>query len=98
MRLLVGTAAIVTALTVGTFAQVKQASAEQATLRIESPDKASTTDISARHRRYHRHYGHRYYRTATLPYDGYRPYPPPPPCYHYCDRDMNLLPYFGRGW
>jgi hypothetical protein len=94
MRLLVGAAAIVTALAVGTFSQVKQASAEQATPRIERPNKATTTDISARHRGYH----HRRYARGTYPYDGYRPYPPPPPCYGYCPRDLNLLPYFGRGW
>jgi len=99
MRLLISAAVVATALAVGTFLQVKQASAEHATPRIERPNTATTTDVSARHRRHHyRHYGHRYYRTATLPYDGYRPYPPPAPCYGYCPRDLNLLPYFGRGW
>lgn len=96
MRLLIGAAAIVTALTVGTFFQVEQASAEQVSPRIELPLQANATDISARHRHYH--HRHRYYRTATLPYDGYRPYPRPAPCYGYCPRDLNLLPYFGRGW
>lgn len=95
MRLLVGTA-MVMALAVGTLSHVKQASAEQAAPRIEQSDKADATDVSARHRRYH--HGYRRYSHATLPYDGYRPYPPPPPCYGYCPRDLNLLPYFGRGW
>src|ERR1700755_1367859 len=99
MRLLIGAAAIATGLAVGTLFQMQQASAEQATPRIERPLEANATDISARHRYYHhRHYRHRYYRTATLPYDGYRPYPRPVPCYGYCPRDLDLLPYFGRGW
>jgi hypothetical protein len=97
MRLLIGAAGIVTALAVGTLLQMERASAEQAAPRIERPDEAAT-DISARHRYHHRHYRHaRYYRAATLPYDGYRPYPPPRPCYQYCASDWTL-PYFGRGW
>lgn len=96
MRLLIGAAVVSAALTAGTLFQVAQASAEQATPRIERQDEGATTDVSARHRRYH-HRRYAYYR-ATLPYDGYRPYPPPAPCYQYCDRDLNLLPYFGRGW
>lgn len=94
MRLWIGAAAMVTALAVGTLSHVKQASAEQATPRIERPNKATGTDLSARHRRYH-HYRH--YSHATLPYDGYRPYPPPPPCYRDCAWNWTL-PYFGRGW
>ncbi|WP_424630975.1 hypothetical protein [Bradyrhizobium sp. SYSU BS000235] len=100
MRLLIA-AMVVTTLCVGTLVQTEQASADQvsadqATARIERQDAGAATDVSARHRRYH-HRRYAYYR-ATLPYDGYRPYPPPPPCYQYCDRDLNLLPYFGRGW
>ncbi|MEH2514208.1 ribulose kinase [Nitrobacteraceae bacterium AZCC 1564] len=97
MRLLIGAAVMATALAAGTLFQGRQASAEQAPPRIERPNERAATDMSARHRHYH-HRRHRYYRTATLPYDGYRPYPPPPPCYRHCDYDLNLLPYFGRGW
>lgn len=96
MRLLIGAAVMAATLAVGSLSDVKQALAEQATPRIERANEAAATDVSSRHRRYHRHY--RYYSHNTLPYDGYRPYPPPPPCYGYCPRDLNLLPRFGRGW
>lgn len=99
MRLLIGAAVMAATLAVGSLSHVKQASAEQATPRIEQSGNANSTDVSSRHRGYHhRHYRRYGYSRGTLPYDGYRPYPPPAPCIGYCPRDLNWLPYFGRGW
>ncbi len=98
MRLLIGAAVMATALAIGTLFQVEQASADQAVPRIERPLEATATDVSARHRyHHHRYYRHARYYRATLPYDGYRPYPPPPPCYRSCGNEWTL-PFFGRGW
>jgi hypothetical protein len=49
------------------------------------------TDISANRRHHHhRHYRHyHYYSHRTLPYEGYRPYPPPRFCYP---------PYYGDSY
>ncbi len=63
---------------------------------------SQSTDISAsrRHHRYDR-YGHYYRYRQPLPYDGYRPYPPPrfcyPPYYGYAYGFGPLPPFFSWG-
>lgn len=99
MRLLIGATVVAATFVIGVFLPVGRASAAPEQVRpasVEHSHAGTATDVSARHRYHHRY--HRYgYSRATLPYDGYRPYPPPSPCYGSC-RSAWVLPYFGRGW
>lgn len=55
---------------------------------------SAPTDLSAsrrhhHHHRYHHYHRYYYYSHRTLPYEGYRPYPPPRFCYP---------PYYGDSY